>query len=287
MPDHTYNYPRVWYLQHMFSPSIKNDVTRNTFPVFAKAEKPITLADLRKAYRSHYDNTEHDPYLHNNPKEPYRPISIFRTLQTHILQVRPELPKEIGCINYLAMGMGDLSVFLPLYQGVKSYPEAYTKRAPEHSTPDSAYWTFRKVMTLGMVNYNKYAPLIKETYAKLEAEFDQRQKEMEANYLKVYKTSPMKAQDMLQVFSDYVLTKALHVASELAEELMTRLTKDMHGIACNNKIPATRSRCGGDFCCYRQARLRPQCERLLTLPAGLRPRRPAWPCRGMLPMPCG
>lgn len=227
VPDHTYNYPRVWYLQRMFSPSIKNDVTRNTFPVFAKAEKPITLADLRKAYRSHYDNTEHDPYLHNNPKEPYRPISIFRTLQTHILQVRPELPKEIGCINYLAMGMGDLSVFLPLYQGVKSYPEAYTKRAPEHSTPDSAYWTFRKVMTLGMVNYNKYAPLIKETYAKLEAEFDQRQKEMEANYLKVYKASPMKAQDMLQVFSDYVLTKALHVASELAEELMTRLTKDI------------------------------------------------------------
>ena len=123
--------------------------------------------------------------------------------------------------------MGDLSVFLQLYQGVKSYPEAYTKRAPEHSTPDSAYWTFRKVMTLGMVNYNKYAPLIKETYAKLEAEFDQRQKEMEANYLKVYKTSPMKAQDMLQVFSDYVLTKALHVATELAEELMTRLTKDI------------------------------------------------------------
>ena len=50
---------------------------------------------------------------------------------------------------------------------------------------------------------------------------------MEANYLKVYKASPMKAQDMLQVFSDYVLTKALHVASELAEELMTRLTKDI------------------------------------------------------------
>ena len=32
---------------------------------------------------------------------------------------------------------------------------------------------------------------------------------------------------LLQVFSDYVLTKALHVATELAEELMTRLTKDI------------------------------------------------------------
>ncbi|WP_257876140.1 C69 family dipeptidase, partial [Prevotella intermedia] len=41
--DTTYNYPRVWGLQKMFSPSIKNDVTKNTFPVYAKAEKPISI----------------------------------------------------------------------------------------------------------------------------------------------------------------------------------------------------------------------------------------------------
>ena len=224
--DTTYNYPRVWGLQQLFSPEIKNDVTKNTFPVFAKPAHKITLTELRTAFRFHYDNTEHDPYLNSNPKEPYRPVSIFRTTQTHLLQVRPELPQAIGCVNYVAMGMADLGVFLPLYQGITSYPEAYTKGNGE-SSADSAYWKFRKIMVLGMTNYNKYAPVIKEAYAKFEAETDQRQREMEEEYLRIYKTQPLHAQDLLQAFSDKVLNSALDLADRLQERLFTLMTQDI------------------------------------------------------------
>ena len=224
--DTTYNYPRVWGLQQLFSPEIKNDVTKNTFPVFAKAAHKVTLTELRTAFRFHYDNTEHDPYLNSNPKEPYRPVSIFRTTQTHLIQVRPELPQAIGCVNYVAMGMADLGVFLPLYQGITSYPEAYTKGNGE-SSADSAYWKFRKVMALGMTNYNKYAPIIKEAYAKFEAETDQRQREMEEEYLRIYKTQPLHAKDMLQAFSDKILNNALNLADRLQEKLFTLMTQDI------------------------------------------------------------
>ena len=224
--DTTYNYPRVWGLQQFFSPEIKNDVTKNTFPVFAKAAHKVTLTELRTAFRFHYDNTEHDPYLNSNPKEPYRPVSIFRTTQTHLLQVRPGLPQAIGCVNYVAMGMADLGVFLPLYQGITSYPEAYTKGNGE-SSDDSAYWKFRKIMVLGMTNYNKYAPIIKEAYAKFEAETDQRQREMEEEYLRIYKTQPLHAQDMLQAFSDKILNSALDLADRLQEKLFTLMTQDI------------------------------------------------------------
>ena len=224
--DTTYNYPRVWGLQQFFSPEIKNDVTKNTFPVFAKAAHKVTLTELRTAFRFHYDNTEHDPYLNSNPKEPYRPVSIFRTTQTHLLQVRPELPQAIGCVNYVAMGMADLGVFLPLYQGITSYPEAYTKGNGE-SSDDSAYWKFRKIMVLGMTNYNKYAPVIKEAYAKFEAETDQRQREMEEEYLRIYKTQPLQAQDLLQAFSDKILNSALDLADRLQEKLFTLMTQDI------------------------------------------------------------
>ncbi|WP_278993297.1 C69 family dipeptidase [Prevotella melaninogenica] len=224
--DTTYNYPRVWGLQQFFSPEIKNDVTKNTFPVFAKAAHKVTLTELRTAFRFHYDNTEHDPYLNSNPKEPYRPVSIFRTTQTHLLQVRPELPQAIGCVNYVAMGMADLGVFLPLYQGITSYPEAYTKGNGE-SSDDSAYWKFRKIMVLGMTNYNKYAPVIKEAYAKFEAETDQRQREMEEEYLRIYKTQPLHAQDLLQAFSDKILNSALDLANRLQEKLFTLMTQDI------------------------------------------------------------
>ena len=224
--DTTYNYPRVWGLQQFFSPEIKNDVTKNTFPVFAKAAHKVTLTELRTAFRFHYDNTEHDPYLNSNPKEPYRPVSIFRTTQTHLLQVRPELPQAIGCVNYVAMGMADLGVFLPLYQGITSYPEAYTKGNGE-SSDDSAYWKFRKIMVLGMTNYNKYAPIIKEAYAKFEAETDQRQREMEEEYLRIYKTQPLHAQDLLQAFSDKILNSALDLADRLQEKLFTLMTQEI------------------------------------------------------------
>ena len=224
--DTTYNYPRVWGLQQFFSPEIKNDVTKNTFPVFAKAAHKVTLTELRTAFRFHYDNTEHDPYLNSNPKEPYRPVSIFRTTQTHLLQVRPELPQAIGCVNYVAMGMADLGVFLPLYQGITSYPEAYTKGNGE-SSDDSAYWKFRKIMVLGMTNYNKYAPIIKEAYAKFEAETDQRQREMEEEYLRIYKTQPLHAQDLLQAFSDKILNSAPDLADRLQEKLFTLMTQDI------------------------------------------------------------
>lgn len=224
--DHTYNYTRVWGLQKLFTPSLKQDVNVNNFPVFAKPDSGhITIQELRNAFRFHYDGTEHDPYLHNNGKEPWRPVSIFRTTQTHLLQVRPWLPQAIGHVTYVANGMADLSVFLPIYQGIKSFPRPYGI-GDSRCDNESAYWRFRKVMTLAMTNYNAYAPIVKEAYARLEVENDQRQKEFEARYLEIYQEKPMEAQDMLQQFSDSMLNRALEVADELTLELFTRMTKD-------------------------------------------------------------
>ena len=78
-----------------------------------------------------------------------------------------------------------------------------------------------------MVNYNAYAPVIKETYAKLEAENDERQKEFEETYMQTVKTRPLQAQDMLQDFSDKLLVHALEVTDALVEKLFTLLTRDI------------------------------------------------------------
>nr|WP_314678712.1 C69 family dipeptidase [uncultured Capnocytophaga sp.] len=207
-------------------PEIENDVTQNNFPVFVQGEKRISLADVRRAYYHHYQGTSHDPYFYQNPQEPYRPVAIFRATHTHILQVRPELPKAIGEINYVAFGMAALGLFIPIYQGVTSYPEAYTK-GDNHCKEDSAYWILRRVQTLGMVNYNKYAPVIRDTYDRFEAEMEQRQREMEADYLALYPTHPIAAQQLLQRFSDKLLTDVLQVSKDLLDDLFTRLTLDV------------------------------------------------------------
>lgn len=225
--DTTYNYPRVWGLQSVFSPSTQNDVTCNNFPVFAKAESKITIKELREAFRFHYNDTDHDPYLHSNPQESYRPVSIFRTTQTHILQVRPQLPKEIGCVNYVALGMADLSVFFPLYEGISSYPEAYTI-GKDKACDKSAYWRLRKVQALGMVDYNRYAPIIKARYKDLEEELDQRMCECEKHYMKLLERDmPIRAREVLQLSSDKMLNRVLEVSDDLVNELFTKITEDI------------------------------------------------------------
>lgn len=222
--DTTYNYPRVWGLQKMFSPSIQNDVTRNTFPVYAEAEKKVSLQDLRTAFRFHYDDTDHDPYLHSNGKEPYRPVSIFRTTQTHILQVRSELPLAIGRVAYVAMGMADLSVFVPYYQGATDSYEAYTFRATGESDDRSAYWAFRKVAVLGMTDYNFFAPIIKKAYAELEKEFDETQKNIEKEYLATYRDAPENAIVALTEANIAMQKRAYDFSKQLLNNLFTRLT---------------------------------------------------------------
>ena len=82
-------------------------------------------------------------------------------------------------------------------------------------------------MTLGMLDYNKYAPIIKKAYKELEDENDKKQVEMEAEFLRLHKESPEKATQMLQEWSDAVLNKALHRAEELIEELFTLVTADV------------------------------------------------------------
>ena len=209
----------------MFSPAIENDVEKNTFPVFAEAERKISLADLRKAFRFHYDNTDHDPYLHSNGKEPYRPVSIFRTTQTHIMQVRPELPTAIGEVTYVAFGMADLSVFIPFYQGATEVDERYTYRANSESDDYSAYWTFRKIAALGMTDYNYFAPIIKKAYLELETEFDETQRKIEKEYLATCKEAPDNAVEALTAAGIAMQKRAYDFSKQLLNTLFTHLTK--------------------------------------------------------------
>lgn len=41
------------------------------------------VQDVMAAMRSHWDGTEHDPYLHQHPNEPWRPIALLRTGTGH------------------------------------------------------------------------------------------------------------------------------------------------------------------------------------------------------------
>ena len=229
--DRDYNDPRVWQIQKMLNPSLEQKVgDGRNFPVYLKPEKKITVDDLKAIMRDHYQTGElqsHDPYTKGlRGDEPYRPISVFRTYEAHVMQVRPWLPDEIGAVTYVAMGMADLSVFVPYYHGLNAYPAHYGQ-GTDKADSESLYWKYRKLQTLVMTDYPKLHGVVQKAYADFERQTAEAQKAFEAEYVKVFKQDAKKADAMLEDFNHGIMAKAEALAEDLTNQVFTIRTKDI------------------------------------------------------------
>lgn len=228
--DRTYNDPRVWQIQRLFNPSFKQDIAQGRkFPEFLVPEAKITLAALKAAFRNHYESgalRTHDPYSHGlRGSEPYRPISIFRTLETHILQVRPCLPRELN-IAWVAFGMADLALFVPFYEGLEKQPKGFDVAQGEPQDV-SAYWKYRKLQILAMTDYPKFAPRIKAVIAEIEKNWEKKMQVFEEKYLHLVDEDPQKANKQLQDFNVSLLKDSLAVTAALTNECFGIMARDI------------------------------------------------------------
>lgn len=230
--DRDYNDPRVWQVQKILTPSLNQKVTDGrSFPVWATPDSKVTVEDLKTILRNHYESGElasHDPYTNGlkGNAEPYRPISVFRTYESHVMQVRPWLPKAIGEVTYLAMGMADLSVYVPIYSGMSAYPKHWGE-GTDKADSSSLYWKFRKLQTLVMTDYPKLAPIVTKAYADFEKDLAKRQAAFEAEYVKTVKTDPKKAQADLDHFSIQAMADAEALTEDLLNQVFTVRTEDI------------------------------------------------------------
>lgn len=226
--DRVYNDPRVWMMQRRLNPSTfqRVDDGRN-FPVYMTPEKKITVEDCKAIMRDHYDGTMFDPYsfgLHG--EAPWRPVSVFRTYEAHVMQVRPWLPQAIGEVIYLAWGMADLSCFVPFYQGLSEVPAHYGMGTNE-ADDESVYWKWRKLQTLVMTDYQGLAPIVHEAVAAFEAEVKKDQEAFEAEYLELVKTDEAAAQAKLDGFNLTVLARSEELARVLLNKCFTARTESI------------------------------------------------------------
>lgn len=233
--DRDYNDPRVWQVQKILTPSLNQKVTDGrSFPVWATPDSKVTVEDLKTILRNHYESGElasHDPYTNGlkGNAEPYRPISVFRTYESHVMQVRPWLPKAIGEVTYLAMGMADLSVYVPIYSGMSAYPKHWGE-GTDKADSSSLYWKFRKLQTLVMTDYPKLAPIVTKAYADFEKDLAKRQAAFEAEYVKTVKTDPKKAQADLDHFSIQAMADAEALTEDLLNQVFTVRTEDIQKV---------------------------------------------------------
>ena len=220
--DAQYNNPRIWDGQRILTPSVKQNITDKDFKMFMKPDEKIKISDVEKVLKSHFNGTEYDPYGKYVGK--YRPINVAYTMESHILQCRPNLPSDIGCIHWLALGVPETSVYVPFYSGIKQTPKAYREGT---DTPDftSAYWIYRTTGALTTPYYSEY--LSKYTKPQLDAienKLTSSLKESDEHALKLYKRSHKKAEDYMTRHCTRMAEYSLKKVNELNGTLIKATT---------------------------------------------------------------
>lgn len=219
--DVVYNYPRVIYMQDRLTRNLPLS-TNGDFPVFLKPTNKIDRLTISSILSNYFQNTKFDPYTNESPTATARPISVYRTTQSHILQLKPNLPQTISNIEYLNLGMTALGVYVPFYYG-GAIPHSY-QIATGKADSYSAYWRFRKLQELALTNFPKYSPVIHDKYAKLDRDIIAQQNLFEKEYLKKYKNNPQEAQKLLNNFNHNVASQALKVTDELVNYIITDIS---------------------------------------------------------------
>ena len=156
--DNQYNNPRAWYIQRFFTPEVEQSPFDQNLPFICKANRLISIEDVKWALSSHYEETVYDCYGDGTDaqKRQLRPVGINRNQEVHILQLRNDVAKEIAGIHWLAFGPNTFNTVVPFYTNVTDTPTFY-KEVSEEFGLDNMYWLSGLIAVLGDTNYNLYS----------------------------------------------------------------------------------------------------------------------------------
>lgn len=153
--DRVYNTPRAWFAQKYLNPEIEQSPVSNDIPFIRKASRLISVEDVQYILSSHYNETVYDPLGKagtDYEKTRFRGISLSRTAESHILQLRPSVPEGIAAIQWLAFGTTAFTPYVPFFTNINDTPKIYKKKTATVSL-ENAYWLFK---ILGFLTESRY-----------------------------------------------------------------------------------------------------------------------------------
>ena len=92
----------------------------------------------------------------------------------------------------------------------------------------SAFWRFRTLTNLAMVNFRELFPGVAAEWQILEEEAFALKPGLEEAALKAWETDPGRARRMLGLFADSLARRALEIADILAKRLNMEIVQGMH-----------------------------------------------------------
>ena len=207
---------RVWSILNRAAPSLhlSADYARGVenaerYPLFVKPDSLLETKDAFSLLRDHYEGTEFDMTkgeragYAGNPyqKRAERGISTRITAFSIVTQLRSDLPDPVGGVLWYSPDDTYFSCYIPLYCGINSVPEPYSKGNRREFSWDSAWWTFNFVSNFCNIRYDKMIKHVKKEQNSIESNFFKFQPEIEKTAVSLLKTDPEAAKAFLTNYS--------------------------------------------------------------------------------------
>ncbi|MDF7672571.1 C69 family dipeptidase [Lactobacillus sp. ESL0701] len=164
--DAHYNNPRAWFVHNYFDPEFGGKPGDQDQPFICHANRKISIEDIEWVESSHYQDTPYDPYGTGTDaeKKTFRSIALNRNFETHILQVRNDVPAEIAGVQWLAFGPNSFNCMVPFYTNISTTPASYQTGAKFDL--NKIFWLNKLTAQLGDTNF--------KVYGELETDFEQK-----------------------------------------------------------------------------------------------------------------
>ena len=220
---------RVWVFFRELNPSMDrflsyiNADTRERMPLYIRPNKKVSVDDIKKLMRNHYEGTPLDmtvgagsgPFgspFRNSPLSfevdgvkyfHERPIATQQTGFSFVAQMRSWLPNEIGGILWFGVDDASTGIYVPMYCSILSVPKCFdvNNGSMFDFSWTSAFWINNWVASMV---YNRYSDLIVEIKAmqeKWDTDFKYSVLATDNIALDIYQTSVADVEQFLTQYS--------------------------------------------------------------------------------------
>ena len=241
---------RVWAFMRKYDksldaylPFLKGESDK-PMPLYVKADRKLTLQDVKNGMRDHYEGTEFcmtndagmGPY-----KVPYRwrPMTIkvdgqeyvneraIATQQTGFVlcaQLRNWLPDAIGGVLWFGVDDAATAVFTPMYGSIKETPECFRVGNGDMMTFSwtSAFWIHNWVANMAYSKYSFMIEDIKPVQKELELGFEAMQPSIDKAAADMYAKNPEEAVKFLTWYSTTEANRSTARWKQLGEYLVVK-----------------------------------------------------------------
>lgn len=241
---------RVWAFMRKYDksldaylPFLKGESDK-PMPLYVKADRKLTLQDVKNGMRDHYEGTEFcmtndagmGPY-----KVPYRwrPMTFkvdgqeyvneraIATQQTGFVlcaQLRNWLPDAIGGVLWFGVDDAATAVFTPMYGSIKETPECFRVGNGDMMTFSwtSAFWIHNWVANMAYSKYSFMIEDIKPVRKELELGFEAMQPSIDKAAADMYAKNPEEAVKFLTWYSTTEANRSTARWKQLGEYLVVK-----------------------------------------------------------------